>query len=233
MSEQKFIKLKSGDMPITGRDELRKYGKDWEGVYNPGNHILTPEDLVLYEYRRPITEPANGLPAGLPDLPKPPKGYEWEYRRRGWNNNGKPTRFASLYSKFTKWIDYSGSDTIPTGTCEYYAEAVQAVKQPSEPDYTSKEYQDAFRREWAADPTISRDQKLKTLIGDWHPNKYPELWSGDVYFYRPRQKPKVKSIEELDNEAATNWRETTQLMSYEQAFLAGAAYARQPKEVAK
>jgi hypothetical protein len=60
------------------------------------------------------------MPAGLPALPPVPDGYSrWEYKGKGWRNNGKPVGapWGVAYTGGSDWWEHSGmrTDTAKLG----------------------------------------------------------------------------------------------------------------------
>lgn len=68
-------------------------------------------------------------------------------------------------------------------------------------DWKTPDKQAEVRRMWAENPAMERECKSKHGRDEWALIAPGETWRGAEYFYRPAQKPREFTQEELDEEA--------------------------------
>lgn len=89
-------------------------------------------------------------------------------------------------------------------------------------DWKTPEKQSEVRRMWAENPAMARECKSKNGRDDWALIPSGETWRGSEYYYRPAQKPREKSQEEIMRDAFSEWYDSiNKIPNKREAFIAG------------
>lgn len=188
MSEQKYKELVERET-IQDGDMYRTAEAGYKPCYAFVGDPYIKKSWV-YGVFRPITEPDYSDPAYQQSIN--------DGREQGLRIEQKNVSSWGVRAGRDAWESLTGCIVWANGWV-YRIHPDDLPKLITEPDYTSKEYQDAFRLAWAADPAIERDDMPRNGTRGWQPNVTTQSWSGELYFYRPRQQPKIKSQFEIDD----------------------------------